>query len=189
MLEYNEITEKKTIILDDAPYEVISSHVFRKQQRKPVNATKLRNLLTGKVIEHSFHVSDKVKEADMSTRDIKFLYTNKGESWFCEENDPSKRFTLSPDILGSRMQFLKENSIVPAIVFNDEIIGIKFPIKVDLLVTESAPAVRGDTAKGGSKQVTVETGATLTVPLFIKEGDVVRINTDTGDYADRVSHS
>lgn len=185
MLEYNEITEKKYIVYEDSPYEVLSSHVFRKQQRKPVNAVKMRNLITGGIKEISFHVSEKVEEADMGTRDIKYLYTNKGERWFCEVNDPSKRFMLDDIILGVGIKFIKQNSVVPALIFDDKIIGVKMPIKVELKVTEAHPAVRGDTAKGGNKIVVLETGATLNVPMFIKEGDVVRINTETEEYSDR----
>ncbi|MDP2651296.1 MAG: hypothetical protein Q8O98_01755, partial [bacterium] len=94
MLEYNEITEKKYIVFEGEPYEVIYSHVARKQQRKPVNSTKLRSLLTGRIIEHSFHAADKAEEADIDKKEVKYLYTNKGEYWFCEEGDPSKRFEL-----------------------------------------------------------------------------------------------
>jgi len=186
MLEYNEITEKKYIVLDGAPYEVLESHVFRKQQRKPVNATKLRNVITGKITERSFHVSEKAEEADISTKDIKYLYTNKGEWWFCEISDPSKRFKLEESMIGTPGQFLKPNSTVVAMVFDETIIGIKLPIKVDLKVTEAHPAVKGDTAKGGTKQVTLETGAVINAPMFVKEGDVLRINTETGEYTDRL---
>lgn len=186
MLEYNEITERKYIVYEDQPYEVLSSHVFRKQQRKPVNAVKMRNFITGGIKEVSFHVSEKVEEADISNRDIKFLYANKGEYWFCEATDPSKRFTLPAAVLGDGMRFVKANSIIPALVFDDQIIGVKIPIKVELKVTEANPAVRGDTVKGGNKIVTLETGATVNVPMFIEQGDVIRINTDTGEYTDRV---
>jgi elongation factor P len=185
MLSYDEITERKYIILDGQPYEVLSSHVFRKQQRKPVNATKLRNVITGKVTEQSFHVSEKVKEADISNKEIRYLYNNKGEWWFCEITDPSNRFKLEADLIGNRGQFLKENSSVEAMMFDEKVIGIKLPIKVDLKVTEAHPAVKGNTAQGGSKIVVLETGATIQVPMFIKEGDVLRVNTETGEYADR----
>lgn len=187
MLEYNEVVERKYIVYEGAPYEVLHSHVFRKQQRKPVNAVKMKNLITGKVAEVSFHVSDKVEEADISNKDIKYLYNNKGAYWFCEANDPSKRFELAEAVLGKGIQFLKTNSIVPALVFDEKIIGIKMPIKADLKVTEAFPAVKGDTAKGGSKIVKVETGATVTTPMFIKEGDIIRINTEDGEYTDRVN--
>jgi elongation factor P len=186
MLEYNEIVERKFIIYEKQPYEIISSHVFRKQQRKPVNAVKMRNMLTGKVTETSFHVSDKVEEAEIGARDIKYLYMNKDEYWFCEANDPSKRFKLPQETLGPGIEFLKANSIVSALMFDENIIGIKMPIKVDLKVTEAFPAVKGDTAKGGNKQVKVETGAFINVPMFVKEGDVIRINTETREYTDRV---
>ncbi len=192
MLEYNEITERKYIILDNEPWEVLSSHVFRKQQRKPVNATKLRNMLTGRVTEHSFHVSDKAEEADISSRKIKYLYTNRSEFWFCDEKDAAKRFQLPEEMLGPQMKFLKANSVVDALVFTDaedeeKIIGVRVPITVDLKVTEAFDAVKGDTATGGTKTVTLETGATINVPLFVKEGDIVRINTESSEYRERVS--
>jgi elongation factor P len=193
MLEYNEITERKYIVFEGEPYEVIDSHVFRKQQRKPVNATKMRNMLTGRIVEHSFHVSDKAEEADISKREVKYLYTNKGEFWFCEAGDPSKRFELPEEMIGSASKFLKTNIVVEALVFDDgsdegKIIGLKLPIKMDLKVTEAHPAVKGNTAQGGSKMVKVETGAEIQVPMFIKEGDVIRVNTDTGEYTDRVTN-
>ncbi len=186
MLEYNQITEKKFIELDGQPYEVLSSHVFRKQQRKPVNATKLKNLITGKVTERSFHVSEKVEEADLENSEIKYLYNNKGEFWFCEKDDPSKRFNLPESLIGPQSKFMKENMDLTALVFNDEIIGVKIPIKMELEVKEAAPAVKGNTAQGALKQVVLETGATINAPLFINEGDVLRVNTETGEYTERV---
>jgi elongation factor P len=186
MLNYNEVTIKKYIILDGAPYEVLASHVFRKQMRKPVNQTKLKNLITGKVTEYSFHQNETIEEAEIESREIKYLYSNRGEYWFCEADDPSKRFKLEENLLGGGAHFLKPNTLVEILTFGDQNIGIKLPIKVDLLVTEAPPSTRGNTAQGGSKQVTLETGATINVPLFINEGDVIRINTESGDYVERV---
>lgn len=186
MLEYNEITLRKYILLDEEPFEVIDSHVFRKQQRKPVNQVKLRSLISGRIVEKSFHQSEKADEAELDEKKIKYLYSNRGESWFCEENDPSKRFTLSENITGDKLRFIVPNSIIKAIVFDEKIIGINIPIKVDLKVTEAPPAVKGDTAKGGNKQITLETGTVINAPLFISPGDVVRINTETGEYTERV---
>lgn len=193
MLEYNEITERKYIVFENEPYEVINSHVFRKQQRKPVNATKLRNVLTGRIVEHSFHVSDKAEEADISKQEVKYLYTNKGEYWFCDVKDPSRRFTLSESLVGNAGKFLKANIVVDTLVYDDgsekgKIIGLKLPIKMDLKVTESHPAVKGNTAQGGTKVAVLETGAEIQVPMFVKEGDTVRVNTETGDYTDRVTN-
>lgn len=186
MLEYNEILPKRVILLDGEPYEVLDAHVFRKQQRKPVNQTKLRHLITGKVTEQAFHVSEKVPEADLSTKNVKYLYTNRGEWWFCDEKNPSDRFMLAEETIGLGAKFLKPNSLVEALIFNEEVIGLKLPIKVELKVTEAPPAVKGDTRQGGSKQIQLETGAVINAPLFINEGDVVRINTTLGEYVERV---
>lgn len=186
MLEYNKVTIHKYIIYEDEPWEVIGSHVFRKQQRKPVNATKLRNLITDRVTEVSFHVSDKVEEAEINKKEIKYLYNNRGEWWFSETNDSSKRFTLPQDMVGNASKFLKPNTVIDAILFDERIIGIKIPIKVELKVTEAHDAVRGNTAQGATKSVKLETDTEIQVPMFIKEGDVVRVNTETGQYTDRV---
>lgn len=191
MLNYNEIKEKKYIVLNGEPFEVVSSQVSRKQANKPVNKTKVKSLLSGKVIEKVFHVSEKAEEADINTKTIKYLYNNRGQHWFCEENNPSKRFDLGAEIIGDRIKFVKENSLIDALLFTnkdeEKIIGIKIPIKVALEVTEAPPAVKGNTAQGATKQVTLETGALVFTPLFIDEGDIVRINTDTGEYTERIS--
>jgi len=191
MLNYNEILSKKFIVYEGQPFEVLDAHIFRMQQRKPVNQTKLKNLFTGKVTEVTFHQADKVDEADITSRDIKYLYNNRGEWWFCEAKDPAKRFALSEEVVGPAARFLKQNSIVDALTWSEteegegKLIGIKLPIKVELKVIEAPPAVKGDTAKGGGKTITLETGATITAPMFITEGETVRINTETGEYVER----
>jgi elongation factor P len=192
MLEYNEILLRKFIIIDGAPYEVLDAHIFRMQQRKPQNKTKLKNLITGSVMEMTFHASDKVEEAEIGKREIKFLYTNKGESWFCETNDPSKRFQLKESVLGTAAKYMKPNSMVEILTFEDDneeerIIGVKTPVKVDLAVVEAPPGIKGDSARGGGKVVKLETGAEITAPLFINVGDIVKINTETDEYVERVN--
>ncbi|OHA33864.1 MAG: hypothetical protein A2928_00025 [Candidatus Taylorbacteria bacterium RIFCSPLOWO2_01_FULL_45_15b] len=197
MLEYNEVKERKYIVFDDEPYEVLTSHVFRKQQRKPVNATELRNLISGRVVEHSFQVSDKVEEAEIAKKPVKFIYQSKGEYWFCDIKNPADRFKLTPEQIGDvQIKFLKPNLEIDLLMFGDPnaeggtgkgtVIGVKLPIKVELKVTEAADAVKGNTVSGGSKAVTLETGAEIYVPMFINQGDVLRINTETGEYVERV---
>ena len=191
MLEYSEIKPGKFIIYNGEPYEVIDSHVARTQQRKPQNQTKLRSLLSERVIPVSFHASDKVREADISKKPIKFVYESKGQYCFSEIKDPSNRFFLETSIIGPQAKFLKGNTEVDALIFTDEedeekIIGVKLPIKMELLVKEAPPAIKGNTASGGGKQVVLETGAVVSVPLFIEAGDIVRVNSDTGEYAERV---
>lgn len=190
MLDYNEIVPRKFIIHDEEPYEVLTSHVFRKQQRKPVNATKLRNLLTGRVVELSFQATDKVNEADMKKTPVKFIYEQKGELWFHPDGKPGERFTLPLAVIAEAKKWIRTNDVYDAIVFtndNDEerIIGLSIPVKMELKVIEAAPAVKGNTAQGATKTVVLENGTEINVPLFINEGDVIRVNTDTGDYVER----
>jgi len=190
MLVYNEVTLRKIIMHEGEPWEVMTSHVFRKQQRKPVNATKLKNLLTGRVVEVSFQVSDKVEEADMQKKPVKFIYRQKDLFWFHPDGKPAERFTLAEDIIGDKEQWLRGGDVYNVIIFTndddeEQIIGVALPIKMDLKVTEAAPAVKGNTSSGALKTVTLETGATINVPLFINEGDLVTVNTETNEYVGR----
>lgn len=189
-LEYNEIREKKIIIHDDEPCEVIESHVARTQQRKPQNQVKLKSLISGKTFAATFHVSDKADEADIEKRDVKYLYTNKGEYWFCSKDDPSDRFNLPASLIGDSAKFFKENSLVQALVWDndgeEQIIKTTLPIKVEFKVKEAPPAVKGNTAQGGTKIIILENGTSVNAPMFIEPGDSVSINTETGLYVERV---
>jgi elongation factor P len=146
----------------------------------------MKNLLNGKIVERNFAQSDVFEEADIKRGEVKFLYNHRDEYWFSKKDDPSKRFKLEERILGDATKYLKNNLIVGAILFNDQIINIELPVKMDFKVIEAPPAIRGDTAQGGVKQVIIETGATVNTPLFVEEGDVIRINTENGQYVERV---
>ena len=190
-LAYNEIREKKIIIHNDEPCEVVDSHVARTQQRKPQNQVKLKSLISGKTIAATFHVSDTADEADIEKREVKFLYHNKGEYWFCDPADLKNRFKLESDLLGNKAKFLKANENVTALVWiteddEEKTIGLSLPIKMEFKVKEAPPAVRGDTSKGGNKNIVLENDATISAPMFVNEGDVIRVNTETGEYVERV---
>lgn len=192
ILSYSEIKEKKIIIWNDEPFEVLESHVARTQQRKPQNQVKMRSLINGRAVNETFRSSDTASEADLEKREVKFLYTNKGEFWFADPSDPSNRFKLDEKILGSNVKFLKPNENVTALVWTDEddeekIISINLPIKMTYVVKEAPPAIKGDTRTGGNKVVTLENGATINAPLFIAEGDKIIVNTETGEYVERAS--
>ena len=193
MLNYNEVKERKYIVIGDEPYEVLESHVFRKQQRKPVNQTKLRNLITGGVRAETFHSADTIKEADISKGKVTFLYkkqdrnTGEMEYVFFHDKNRGDRFSLSLSQIGDQAKFIKENQVLDSLIFDDKVIGVSLPLKVKLKVTEAAPAVKGNTATGASKQVTLESGVIINVPLFIKEGDIVLVKVSTGEYSERVS--
>ena len=186
ILSYNEIVGKKVIVYNGEPFEVLSSHVFRMQQRKPVNQTKLRHLVTGKVLEISFHQNENAEEADIGRMEATYLYTNKGESWFAEVGNPKNRFAFKEELVHEKVQWLVQNSTVEVMLYDDKPMTIDIPIKVDLKVIDAPPAVKGDTATGGNKQVTLESGATVLTPLFINPDDILRINTETGQYVERV---
>jgi len=186
ILSYNEIVQKKVIVYNGEPYEVLSSHVFRMQQRKPVNQTKLKHLVSGKVLEISFHQSETAPEADIGRMEAVYLYTNRGESWFAESGNPKNRFSFPESAVADKIKWLIQNAPCEVLLYNENPMTVSIPIKVDLKVKEAPPAVKGDTATGGNKQVVLESGATVNTPLFINEGDVLRINTDTGEYVERV---
>jgi elongation factor P len=189
ILEYNEITPKKVIVMDDGkPYVCLSSWVFRKQMRKPVNQTKLKNLITGAVIEHSFQQTDKAEEAELEKQDAKFIYSRNGEFWFTDPANPANRYTLSEDIMGDYSKFLLPNTVVEAKLFEEKIISVKMKdVKVALKVIDAPPSSKGDTVNAGNKPCKVETGAMISCPAFINTGDVILVNTDNGEYAERVS--
>lgn len=186
ILSYNEITQKKVIVYNGEPFEVLSSHVFRMQQRKPVNQTKLRHLVSGKVLEISFHQNENAPEADIERMQATYLYTNRGESWFTEAGNPKNRFSFPEDAIREKVQWLVQNASAEVLLHDEKPMTVTIPIKVDLKVVEAPPAVKGDTATGGDKKVVLESGASVTTPLFINEGDILRINTDTGEYVERV---
>jgi len=191
MLNYNEIKERKYIVLDDTPYEVLEAHVFRKQQRKPVNQTKLRNLINGSVRQETFHAQDTVVEADINKTKYVFSFMKSNrqngvdEYWFFEREKRSNRALLTSELLGDAVKYLKEDCEVDALVYNDTVIGITLPLKMTFKVIEAAPAVKGNTANGASKLVKIETGIMITTPLFVNEGDSIVVNTTDATYSER----
>lgn len=186
MLNYNELKPGVFFVMDGQPYVVLDYSFVKMQMRKPVAQVKMKNVISGKVVEKNFQQTDKFEEAEISKKPIKYLYSHKNEFWFCEKKDASKRFKLDESMVSDYENLMKPNSIIEAIVFSDKIIGINLPVKVELKVMEAPPGIKGDTAQGGTKQVKLETGAVINAPLFINEGDVVRINTQTKEYVERV---
>lgn len=186
MLNYNELRPGVIFILDGQPYEVLEYNFLRKQQRKPVVQTKIKNLISGKIINQTFHQGETFKEAEIEKEKAKYLYSHRDHFVFCYEDNPSKRFELSASQLDSTLNYLKPNTIAEALFFNKEIINIELPVKMDFEVIEAPPSIKGDTASGGTKVVTIETGTKINAPLFIEVGDTIRVNTQTGEYAERI---
>ena len=186
-LDYNEIVPKKIITFDGNIYEVLASHVMRKDMGKPSNRAKLRNLKSGKVAEVMFHAAESVEEADVEEREVKFLYANRGEVWFSDPQNPKDRFKLLEEVVQEQLPYMKPEMLVEMRTWEGELLGVHLPIKMDFVVKDAPPAIKGNTVSGGSKQATLETGATVSVPLFINPGDTVRVNTETGEYVERVT--
>jgi elongation factor P len=151
-----------------------------------VARTKIRNLINGKVLERTFHQDDKFEEAELEKVEVKFLFSHRGKFGFCEKQNPSKRFELTEEQIGEGSKFLKSDQNIIGIKFQGKIINVFLPIKVRLKVIEAPPGLKGDRAQSGNKTITLETGAKINAPLFIKEGDIVEVNTENGEYVKRV---
>ena len=187
MLTHTDLKKGTQFIYEGQPWEVVDSLLVKMAQRRPVIQTKIRNLIDGRFQEKNFQQGDVFDEANLEKKEIKFLYQNRGEYWFCEANDPAKRFSFTEDFIGAAGKFFKPNSLVTGMLFDDKIITVKSPIKVTLKVKETPPGVKGDRAQGGTKEATLETGAVIQVPLFIEEGDMIEINTELAEYVKRAS--
>lgn len=186
MLTYNDLKPGTVFMYEGQPYEVLEFQFLRMQQRKPVAQTKIKNLITGKILERNFHQNETFEEVEIEKQTIKYLYAHRGEYWFCDPQNPAKRFSLKEDVVGAGGRFLKANTEVIANKMGDKIITLQLPIKADLKIKEAPPGERGDTATGGTKKAILETGAEINVPLFVNTDDLVRINTETGEYVERV---
>jgi elongation factor P len=186
MINYFGLKRGVQFLMDGIPYEITESQPVGKAQDVFIIKAKIKNLITGKISDKSFHQDDRYDEADLSKVEVKFIYGNRGKYIFSEANNPSKRFELTEDQLGGSTKFIKANQVIEGVKFNEEIINVLLPIKVQLKVTESAPGIKGDRAQGGTKMAVLETGAQVNVPLFVQEGDIVEVNTETGEYTRRV---
>lgn len=183
----NEIKVGLVVNYENEPYIVLTANFVRMQQRKPVMQTKMKHLITGKVLEYSFKPGDRVEEADLTRSKVNFLYKD-GDQLNFMDNSSFEQFTLPATIVGDSVGFLKDGQEVDVLYYNDKPINIELPKKVDLKIIETEPGVKGDTAQGSvMKKAKLETGANINVPLFVKEGDIIRINTERGEYTERVT--
>lgn len=172
--------------MEKQPYEVLdSSFNFQGRGSSTVQA-KIRNLIDGSVLTKTFHAGDEFEEAEIEKKNAKFVYSHKDKFVFHEENKPSVRFELLKEAIGDSAGFLKQNETVEAIMFEGKLVNIFLPIKVQLRIKEAPPGIRGDRAQGGTKIAILETGTEINVPLFVEAGDIIEINTETGQYVKRV---
>jgi elongation factor P len=157
------------------------------QQRAPVTRIKMKNLLSGTVVERTFqqyHTNFTVAEID--SRQAQYLYTD-GTYYFFLDQETFDQYELSKDQLAGTLEYLKENMMVEIIYYKGAPINVSVPTHVELMVVDTPPAFKGDTAQGGNKPATLETGLRVTVPTFITSGSIIKVDTRTGEYTERVS--
>jgi elongation factor P len=183
----NELKRKMLITVDGQPYMVVEVFFASPSARgaSTMVRTKLRHLLTDAVLEKSFKTSEKFEEPDVALTPASFLYSD-GEGFHFMDEESFEQFPLSEDQIGDERFYLKENLSLQVRKYNGEPVSLELPATVDLVVTETEPGLRGDSASGGAtKSATLETGLQVRVPLFIKEGEIVRVNTQTGEFVSR----
>jgi|SRR3989338_1095166 len=186
ILDFSDLKKGALIVFNNQPHEIMWSQFVRMQQRKPVMQMKMRNLITGKVIEYSAKSGERLGGADITKQKAQFLYADGNGAHFMN-TQTYETVDIPRELSEDKLVYLKEGMDVNLVYFDEKPISIDLPIKVELLITSTPPGVKGDTATAGSKQATLETGLVVNVPLFIKEGESIRINTETGEYVERVN--
>jgi elongation factor P len=184
MYEITDLKPGTAINIDGEPYIVVASQFGRKSQSKANMQCKLKNLKTGSILSKNFQGSEKIEPADVGYRRVQYLYNNTDAFTFMDLQTYDQ-FDLTAELIGDAAGYLVEGNEIDALMFEDNPIGIKLKATVDLKVIETTPGVRGDTATGGNKAAKLESGITINVPLFINEGEVIKVNTETGEYMTR----
>ncbi len=185
MISPNDFRTGLTIEIDGQAYIVVEFQHVKPGKGAAFVRTKLKNLETGSITERTFNPKEKIGRAHVERRTTQFLYAA-DDSWNFMDSENYEQFSMTSDDLGDATKYLKENMELHLQVYKGKIIGVEMPITVELAVAETDPGIRGDTASGGSKPATMETGLVVQVPFFINAGDVLRIDTRDGSYIERV---
>jgi len=185
MITVTELRRGVTVELDGELYRVLEYDHYKPGRGSAVIRTKLRNLRSGATINRNFTSGERVQDVRLDHHTVQYLFSD-GDLYHFMDTETYEQPALTREILGDVVPFLKEGTTLELETYEGEPIGIELPITIDLEVTDAPPGYAGDTATGASKEVTLETGMKLQVPLFIKTGDVVRVDTRTGEYLTRV---
>ena len=173
------------IELDGAPYVIVDFQHVKPGKGGAFVRTKLKNLLSGRVLDQTFRSGERVKRPDLMEREMQYLY-REGDRFCMMDNETYEQFMLTAEQVGDALLYLTENLDVKVLFFNQQPVALEVPTFVELAVTQAEPGLRGDTATGGTKPATLESGVTIQVPLFINEGDRVKVDTRTGSYIERL---
>jgi elongation factor P len=186
-INFSDLSRGLVIELEGQPWQVMDYERHKMQQRAPVTRIKLKNLISRAVVERTFQRYDTAfSVADMDNREVQYLYTD-GEFFYFLDLETYDQYDLTRELLGSNLDYLKEQMVVELLLYNGAPITVNLPTHVELEVKETPPAFRGDTAQGGNKPATLQTGLRINVPMFITNGAVVRVDTRNGEYTERVS--
>ncbi|NLD74455.1 MAG: elongation factor P [Chloroflexi bacterium] len=185
MITVTELRKGVTVELDGELYRVLEYDHYKPGRGGAIIRTKMRNLRSGATINRNFNSGERVQDVRLDHHSVQFLFTD-GELYHFMDTETYEQPALSREVLADVIHYLKEGTVLDLETFEGEPIGIELPITIDLEVTDAPPGYAGDTATGASKEVILETGMKLQVPLFVKNGDVVRVDTRTGEYLTRV---
>lgn len=185
MISTNDFQTGMTIELDGQVYSVEEFQHSKSGRGGAFVRTKLKNLEEDYVVEKTFRAGEKVKNAHINEREMKFLYWD-GQDYVFMDNETYDQIILSKEQLGDKMNYLKENMDLTIVMYEERPIGIQLPTFIELAVEKTTPSIKGNTVSGGSKPATLETGIVVKVPLFVNEEDVVKVDTRTDEYVERV---
>lgn len=181
----NEFKAGLKVMLDGEPYSIVENEFVKPGKGQAFNRVKFRNLRSGRVIDRTFKSGESLEGADVMEIDMQYLYSD-GDYWHFMVAETFEQYAASKEVIGEAAQWIKDQDICGVTLFNGQPLSVTPPNFVELKIVETDPGVRGDTASGGTKPATLETGAVVKVPLFIEEGEVLKIDTRTGEYVSRV---
>ena len=184
MISTNEFKTNVTVTIDGDPWQVVEFQHVKPGKGAAFVRAKMRNMSTGAVVERTFNAGERLPKARIERRTMQYLYESDGMFVFMD-NETYEQTELSKETLGTALNFLQENMDVKIMSYENRVLGVDLPNTVNLTVVETEPGIKGDTATGGSKNATMNTGYVVKFPLFINEGDVLAIDTSTGDYISR----
>ena len=185
MISAGEFRNGITIEFEGNVYQIIEFQHVKPGKGAAFVRTKLKNIKSGGVVEKTFRPTEKCPQARIDRRDMQYLY-NDGDLYTFMDTETYDQISLNKDAIGDALKFVKENEICKICSHNGSVFAVEPPLFVELAITETEPGFKGETATGASKPATVETGAQVNVPLFVNEGDVIKIDTRTGEYLSRV---
>jgi elongation factor P len=185
MLSINEIKIGKIIKLNNDPYLIFRTDHHKMGRGGAILKTKLKNLISGKVLDKTFQGNDKAELAETERKKANFMYKD-DVNINLMDNTSYEQFTISINQVEDKLKFLKDGTDVDVFYYEGEAVSIDIPVKVELKVTSAPPGVKGNSAGNVTKQIELETGTSINAPLFVNEGDIIKINTDTGEYLERV---